>query len=47
LLTGHNFLAAIVSAIGEDGVEVLREAGVCEADIERLQVDKALIVPSD
>ena len=33
--------------IGEDGVEVLREAGVCDADIERLQVDKAFIVPSD
>ena len=33
--------------IGEDGVEVLREAGVCEADIAKLRADGALIVPSD
>jgi formyl-CoA transferase len=31
--------------IGEDGVEVLREAGVSDADIEKLKADKALIVP--
>jgi len=31
--------------IGEDGVEVLREAGLSEADIDKLRADKALIVP--
>jgi len=31
--------------IGEDGVEVLREAGVSEADIDKLRAAKALIVP--
>ena len=32
--------------IGEDGVEVLREAGVSEAEIEKLTADKALLVPA-
>src|SRR4029079_533495 len=32
--------------IGEDGVEVLREAGLSDADIDKLKADKALIVPS-
>ncbi|HYD05517.1 MAG TPA: CoA transferase [Reyranella sp.] len=31
--------------IGEDGPEVLREAGLSEADIEKLKADKTLIVP--
>src|SRR4029079_14520548 len=31
--------------IGEDGVEVLRAAGIGEAAIERLKEEKALIVP--
>src|SRR5258708_24196958 len=32
--------------IGEDGVEVLREAGVSDTEIEKLKADKALLVPS-
>jgi formyl-CoA transferase len=32
--------------IGEDGVEVLREAGLSDADIATLKADKTLIVPS-
>ena len=32
--------------IGEDGPEVLREAGLSEADIATLKADKTLIVPS-
>jgi formyl-CoA transferase len=32
--------------IGEDGPEVLREAGVSDADIATLKADKTLIVPS-
>jgi crotonobetainyl-CoA:carnitine CoA-transferase CaiB-like acyl-CoA transferase len=32
--------------IGEDGPEVLREAGLSEADIAKLKADKTLIVPS-
>jgi formyl-CoA transferase len=32
--------------IGEDGVEVLREAGLSDADIATLEADKTLIVPS-
>ena len=32
--------------IGGDGVEVLREAGLSDAEIEKLKADKALIVPS-
>ena len=31
--------------IGEDGVEVLREAGLSDAAIDKLKADKALIVP--
>lgn len=31
--------------IGGDGVEVLREAGLSDADIEKLKAEKALIVP--
>ena len=31
--------------IGEDGVEVLREAGLSDAEIDKLKADKALIVP--
>jgi crotonobetainyl-CoA:carnitine CoA-transferase CaiB-like acyl-CoA transferase len=32
--------------IGEDGVDVLREAGLSDADIATLKADKTLIVPS-
>ena len=32
--------------IGEDGPEVLREAGLSDAEIDSLKADKALIVPS-
>jgi crotonobetainyl-CoA:carnitine CoA-transferase CaiB-like acyl-CoA transferase len=32
--------------IGEDGPEVLREAGLSDAEIEALKADKTLIVPS-
>ena len=32
--------------IGEDGPEVLREAGLSDADIAKLKADKTLIVPS-
>ena len=32
--------------IGEDGVEVLREAGLSDAAIDQLKADKALIVPT-
>ena len=32
--------------IGEDGPEVLREAGLSDAEIEKLKADKTLIVPS-
>jgi len=32
--------------IGEDGPEVLREAGLSDADIDKLKADKTLIVPS-
>jgi formyl-CoA transferase len=32
--------------IGEDGVEVLREAGLSDAAIDRLRADKALVVPA-
>jgi crotonobetainyl-CoA:carnitine CoA-transferase CaiB-like acyl-CoA transferase len=32
--------------IGEDGPEVLREAGLSDADIDQLKADKTLIVPS-
>ena len=32
--------------IGEDGVEVLREAGLTDGEIEKLRTEKALIVPS-
>ena len=32
--------------IGGDGVEVLREAGLSDAAIDRLKADKALIVPA-
>ena len=32
--------------VGEDGVEVLREAGLSDADIATLKADKTLIVPS-
>ena len=31
--------------IGEDGVEVLREAGLSDAEIDKLKADKTLIVP--
>jgi formyl-CoA transferase len=31
--------------LGGDGVEVLREAGIGEAEIEKLKADKILIVP--
>jgi len=31
--------------IGEDGVEVLREAGIADVEIDELRTDKALIVP--
>ena len=31
--------------LGDDGVEVLREAGISEAEIETLKADKTLIVP--
>jgi crotonobetainyl-CoA:carnitine CoA-transferase CaiB-like acyl-CoA transferase len=31
--------------LGGDGVEVLREAGISEAEIETLKADKTLIVP--
>ena len=31
--------------IGEDGVEVLREAGLSDAEIEKLKAERALIVP--
>jgi formyl-CoA transferase len=32
--------------VGEDGVAILREAGVSDAVIEKLKADKTLIVPS-
>ena len=32
--------------IGEDGVAILREAGMNDAAIEKLKADKTLIVPS-
>ena len=32
--------------IGEDGVEVLREAGLSDSTIDRLKAEKALIVPA-
>ena len=32
--------------IGEDGPEVLREAGLSDADIEKLKADRTLIVPA-
>ena len=33
--------------LGGDGVEVLREAGISEAEIETLRADKTLIVPTE
>jgi len=31
--------------VGEDGVEVLREAGVSDAEIDKLKAERALIIP--
>ena len=32
--------------IGEDGEAVLREAGIAEAEIEKLKADRALLLPT-
>ena len=35
----------LLPRLGGDGVEVLREAGLTDAEIDRLRSEKALIVP--